>query len=486
MNIRMALGLEAMQQMQVAAVEEALKGVQPSAQTGLVHGEATETQEIHLDNMSIHEAVEVANSESEEIDDLMGVRDEMNDMVATVESLASRGLEKTQLVVALEAVMASRQMDALFQKHFRGVGMESINAMSDEEFQVALEGIIGDLFKGIENLGVRITKKIGDWWHYEANVLTKLSTEAETLLYKVKALKNAPAKKETIKVTDLHALQCNGKVDEKSLLEGFENLLALQQQLNDKTMGHFREYAQALLGVYKKTASGMDVAANRVELALSLVGLAAAVANMVSFNPATVAITSTVIVGANIASKIVPLAMDKIERYNNVERDVNLKVVEKNVLGAFEKFLKGIQSASHSAPFSGDRRFEIVTDTNNKMAQFVIVKGQAARVDSKQGVPTPNLGVVEAILRSIIHGADQFKHRDLAYEDAFHTWQEVLAEMFAGASHKEEHAIRRGMQAFYSMADDLFIEPTISLGKLQASAARSLLDYCKRAVAAYE
>ena len=481
MNLRTALSLETMQ-LDVKAVEEALLPPPTPAQTGLVMGDASTTQAVWED-VSLNETIDAAAAKGDEVTDLQTAMSEVGDVVTAIESMHAIRMEKRALTIAIESILTTHRVDGLFAKHFGSVGLESIGAMSDAEYDVAVEGLVGDLLKGIQNIGVRASKAFGDWWYYEAAVMRKIADKANQSLIELKRLKGATATKETISVTDLHALQCEGKTTAKDIIAGFNNLLKTEETLNDSLPKFFGDYVKEILAVYKSTASSSDTTVRRILLVTQVLAVITASSALITFIPAVQA-------GGAIATSVISAIGNGIANAVGANADVvrqpALQTVISKTSKAFQTYIKQVSTLTTLKPMSGDRRLQVgYSQHDNSIVEIGFTKNYEARSDSKQTVVTPTLNELETMLKAIVDGAEAFQHRNYAYDKVRELYYSVLGEMFAGADKDQSNAIQRGATKLSYLLDVLYVEPTITIGKLHASAARSLLDYCQRGMAAY-
>jgi len=487
MNLRTALSLETMQ-LDVQTVADALLPPPTPAQTGLVIGGANAVQDINTVT-AVNDAITTADEKAEVVLDIHDAAEVASDVIAAVESLRVMNLDRKALTVAIESVLASHQLDEIFDKHFQGnVSLESITLMSDAEFQTSMEGVIKDIVTGQHNLMNRGGKAFADWWAYSATALETLSGDATVLLGTVRGMRGMQSKQATFRAGALQTLQCNGKADAKSIMTGFKALMETEERLNSKMPGYFKDYYKALLKAYRDTASTTDSVAEGVRSFLRFfmwVNLFGGIMTGSAF-----AINRA---WGNWAwGEVIPNVVDHLRRNGSGDRALAVDDAMKSVGQAFDTLLKDVSDSNKAKPLSGDRSLLIIRsleDANSRMltkANFSIVTDEKVQLGESADVPTPTLAELETLLSLVIDGSKEFKHRKEISGQLEKMASDEMAIFRKDRVSGQERSALDTLERYFGKTNQyLYAMPMIALGKMHVSTSRSILAYCRAAIATY-
>lgn len=446
---------------------------------------------IDMTTATTDDVVAQTDEVSTEIETLLETEESAENVTAAIESLMGYSLERRPLTVAIEGILASNGLESVFDHYFPQFGMESADVMSDSEMAVAIEGITSALRDAGDKAANRLSRVFGDMWAYEFAAHGKIAVEAKELLSTLQQLRGSKPTRDTVLQRNLPHLQCEGRADPKSIIEGFKRLVAVEERLKADVPKQYKDLVKRMLTLYKKTASLMDVGSelfrsfSRFFMWIGIIGAT------ITFNP--VGAAALYAAKAFIKGEVVPLMMSAVTAHLGPARSAGMKSIVTDLVKTYVEYLEGVLKSSLSKPMSGDRHFDMgywVPSASQGSVHFpnmyFQLKEVGKRLEFNIDQPTPTLADMEAMLTAVIKNQTDNRGAWRTYKDLKAIVDnEVDTLQVNGVGYTESKGLRMGSRSLKLIVVNTYARPLVLMGKTHVSVSRMMVDYCRRGLSAY-
>lgn len=436
-----------------------------------------------LDSIVIEDEVSKAEEVGVEINEIGSARDTLVKVVESLEStIAFMEANPNEPVSVAFLKQQTHQMFHHAQIAFENFSLESVD--SQAELTLAMEGVIGDLGTGIDNLYQKFTKKVGDWWTHNNKALLASAGEAAALKRKIR---NGRTEEEFISVSGLHDIGYHGKVDIQSVIRGYQEFIDVQQKLLETTHTHTLEFYKDYLRILKQTAQWLDRLSDEV---IAMVYLSVTSAVLVLGGPVPYIASSAVL-------NLLATARNTILRTSE-KGEIRVSELDKLVSEARENSRKYMTQLMRDYAYADKELvggyIAVVDKKANSVTGALSFKREGTKTDSSQKIRTPTIKEVETLVDLVVQSTDYFRTKQRVWGDleqlATSAQNTVLGEIREETNTDGERAnkygaIRNGVFRL-KFGYSWFFETVINLGHIHHSATRSVLNILRATEKAYK